>query len=322
MFIKPCFYDKFICKADKCTDTCCAGWEIDIDKAYYEYYMSLKGPFADEIKKGINIVDGQPCFKLCSDERCHFLQEDGLCRIYSVLGEEALCDVCSEHPRFYDEYDTVTEAGLGLCCEKVCELIQETEKLDFIYEDESENLDEDISVLLDIREKCFEIINSDCDFAYKVKMLLDYSEKVQTECFDFSANAFQFADKKSAIDFVLDLYRKTDPINDKWTDYIKNLFDNRDLILDIAYEPDCALYEKLIVYIIYRHFMKCRFDGCIAAVVRFAVCAVVFFYLCSCYCFAKKGCVEKDDITDIVKRWSQQIEYSEENVDLCLTILN
>ena len=30
--IKPDFYDSFKCIADKCTDSCCIGWEIDVDK--------------------------------------------------------------------------------------------------------------------------------------------------------------------------------------------------------------------------------------------------------------------------------------------------
>lgn len=27
----PDYYDEFECIADKCTDTCCAGWQVDVD---------------------------------------------------------------------------------------------------------------------------------------------------------------------------------------------------------------------------------------------------------------------------------------------------
>ena len=36
-FIKPNFYDAFHCTAAACSDTCCAGWEIDVDPDTVEY---------------------------------------------------------------------------------------------------------------------------------------------------------------------------------------------------------------------------------------------------------------------------------------------
>ena len=42
---KPDFYDKFKCTASKCTDTCCIGWEIDIDKDSQEVYRKVAGTF-------------------------------------------------------------------------------------------------------------------------------------------------------------------------------------------------------------------------------------------------------------------------------------
>ena len=31
-YLKPHFYDKFVCTAGACPDTCCAGWQIMIDE--------------------------------------------------------------------------------------------------------------------------------------------------------------------------------------------------------------------------------------------------------------------------------------------------
>ena len=31
LITKPDFYDSFKCRAGECTDSCCIGWEIDID---------------------------------------------------------------------------------------------------------------------------------------------------------------------------------------------------------------------------------------------------------------------------------------------------
>ena len=40
---KPDFYDSFECIASRCTDTCCVGWEIDIDEASQEAYRKVAG---------------------------------------------------------------------------------------------------------------------------------------------------------------------------------------------------------------------------------------------------------------------------------------
>lgn len=37
-YLKPHFYDKFICTAGDCPDTCCAGWQIMIDEESLERY--------------------------------------------------------------------------------------------------------------------------------------------------------------------------------------------------------------------------------------------------------------------------------------------
>ena len=48
IYLKPYFYDYFKCKADKCTDTCCAGWEVDIDADSFEKYGNIGGEFGKD----------------------------------------------------------------------------------------------------------------------------------------------------------------------------------------------------------------------------------------------------------------------------------
>ena len=38
LYTYPNYYDKFKCVADKCIDTCCAGWQILIDDESMEKY--------------------------------------------------------------------------------------------------------------------------------------------------------------------------------------------------------------------------------------------------------------------------------------------
>lgn len=41
----PHYYKDFRCIAGACTDTCCAGWDVDVDKNSYKYYKTVKGAF-------------------------------------------------------------------------------------------------------------------------------------------------------------------------------------------------------------------------------------------------------------------------------------
>ena len=38
----PDYFPEFACIADKCTDSCCVGWEIDLDDDTSDYYKSIE----------------------------------------------------------------------------------------------------------------------------------------------------------------------------------------------------------------------------------------------------------------------------------------
>ena len=115
----PDYYKDFHCIADKCRHTCCAGWEIDVDDDALERFLS--DPSIAPHISGNSIT-------LDSSERCPFLREDGLCKMILEHGEDFLCDICTEHPRFYNEYEDCTEGGIGLVCEEACRLIIEKQE--------------------------------------------------------------------------------------------------------------------------------------------------------------------------------------------------
>ena len=112
----PNYYDEFKCIADKCKHNCCIGWEIDVDENTLEKYKKLDKRFGTGILDTICMED-TPHFVLCENERCPQLDEKGLCKLISRFGEEALCNICNDHPRFRNYFENFTEMGLGLCCE-------------------------------------------------------------------------------------------------------------------------------------------------------------------------------------------------------------
>ena len=66
----PHYYKKFQCTADKCPDTCCAGWQIVIDEETLEKYHKFEGPFGNRLANSIDWREG--VFKQYEDKRCAF----------------------------------------------------------------------------------------------------------------------------------------------------------------------------------------------------------------------------------------------------------
>ena len=139
---KPAFFDQFKCIGSACTDTCCAGWEIEVDETTAEGYLTEKGAFGDRLRREIGSEPGEYFFKL-KNNRCPFLNKENLCDIFINLGEDRLCDICREHPRFYNWFGDYTEVGLGLCCEEAERLLfSDSKPLTFIEEDTQDEEDE------------------------------------------------------------------------------------------------------------------------------------------------------------------------------------
>lgn len=126
----PRYYLDFKCIADRCKHSCCVGWEIDVDERTLSRYRELPDEKGDAILQSIEENEDGAHFRLCADERCPHLNEKGLCRIICALGESYLCDICREHPRFYNEVCGVWECGLGLACEEAARLVLSAENYD------------------------------------------------------------------------------------------------------------------------------------------------------------------------------------------------
>ena len=60
----PSYYKEFRCTADRCADSCCIGWELDIDEDTVAYYEQVKGAFGDRLRAHMVLVDGCHSFAL------------------------------------------------------------------------------------------------------------------------------------------------------------------------------------------------------------------------------------------------------------------
>ncbi|MBO5192549.1 MAG: flagellin lysine-N-methylase [Bacteroides sp.] len=208
-YVKPHYYDDFKCIADKCPDTCCAGWQIVIDEDTLEKYENLAELARDGGNKSgtsekeatlfaarlCNSIDWEEgCFKQYH-KRCAMLNTDNLCDLVIEKGEEWLCDTCNRYPRHIEEFDGVREMSLSLSCPVAAEMILTCEEpVHFIVEEDDredplEEEFEDFDFLLftqleDARNVLFAIaqnrvLSVDC----RKKIIIQMAKEMQT-CLD------------------------------------------------------------------------------------------------------------------------------------------
>lgn len=322
---RPEFYKDFKCIADKCHDSCCVGWEIVVDRKTREKYNNIQGDFGEKLRSNLVKDDtGSTCFKLDENERCPFLNKNNLCDIIINCGEELLCGICTEHPRFYNEFSESVECGLGLCCEEVCRLLLETEEpleyvTEIVPEDEisigfclDESVHEDYIALYILRAKMFEILNKEISFDCKLNSLKQMVEEAINEKIVFDSDGA-----------ILARYEETEPINNEWTEYFNSL---KDKICDYLEKEKPfdevtngnKLYSKILSYIIFRHLSSSVYEdnASLKEYLNFCVSAVRFIKLCDMKTFCETNKLTLTDRIENVKRWSKQIEYSDLNVDI------
>lgn len=294
--IAPDYFNKFSCIADKCSHSCCVGWEIDIDKDTYSYYKSVGGELGEALKANIAVCDGTASFTLDENERCPFLEKDGLCRLIKELGEASLCNICADHPRFRSFYSKRTEIGLGLCCEAAADLIlSQTHKVALVtLEDTKENLTEDEKYLLGYRNQLFTIAQ-DREFTVEERLenLLDFCG------IDLPEKSFS-----EWAEIFLSLER----LDEVWTDKLNLLKEAETYAIPSSLEIP---FEQLLIYLLYRHIPSALDDGDIASKIGFAVLSVRIIAAI----LSREEKQDFDTLKELCRLYSSEIEYSDENLN-------
>ena len=290
---EPDFYEDFRCKADACRHSCCLGWEIDVDDESLGYYASVPGKLGRKLRENIS-EEGGAHFILGSDERCPFLMENGLCELICSLGEESLCDICTEHPRFYNYAPGRRERGLGLCCEKAVELLlRDDEPLEIICTD-SDGEESGESEEYVLRGRLLSIL-SDRSLSLRDRFL---------RCLKLCGAAAEEPDMGFWADFYLGLER----MEEGWTERLCRL-----RAAGGVPHTEKIRYEKLTAYFIYRHFAALTEEYGPAAALKFCI-------LSTAVIWGIDECGGPDD--ENIRLYSAEIEYSDENIQLiCEKIL-
>lgn len=185
LYTRPDYYQEFTCIADKCEDTCCAGWQIVIDKDTLKKYTKVKGNFRKRLWRSIDWLQGT--FKQDEHKRCAFLNDKNLCDLYLSQGEDGFCKTCREYPRHTEEFEGVREITLSISCPEVARiLMNRMRRVNFeTMEEEGEEEFEDFdpflfSILEDARKEMINILqNRDIAITDRILLVLGMAHDMQ-----------------------------------------------------------------------------------------------------------------------------------------------
>lgn len=350
----PDYYEDFKCIASECTDTCCAGWEVDVDQNAQEYYKTVGGDFGKRLKENTIIDEEGIRFTLTDKKRCCFLNDCNLCDLYTELGEAHLCETCTDFPRFSEVFGDLREKGISLSCPTAAGLILNHDaRLSFKEKEADEmvalnDIDYDLYMqLVAARKQIFEILwNRERDIIWRILAVLIFANDIQKYIFKGKYKKIakvrekyldeKYIDKKilktgkkalKHVDGVvntrsiLSLFEEFEVINDIWPQELKEAkatneeLSNNDSEYAAYFKSRQVQYEQLMVYFIYRYFMKAVYDLDLIAKVKLGVISIIVIRSVEKAQWRKEKALSLEDFIEIAHLYSKEIEHSDENMD-------
>lgn len=299
--IVPDYYAGFACIAGKCRHSCCVGWEIDIDEESLCRFRATQGEIGRRLRRDIAETDEGACFILQQGERCPFLNRDNLCDIILELGEESLCQICADHPRFRNFFSDRVEMGLGLCCEEAARLVltrQEPTELAVLEDDGGcEELSEDEEFLLALRSECMAIVQ---------RREKDVCARVEEMLSRFGVRM----PRRSMAEWARFL-QKLERLDEGWSTRLEQLA-SAGRAPELPVGADTPM-EQLMVYLLLRHFSGAAEDGDMQG--RLQMCVLLWQLVGAIWAQEGGGLAA---LCDIARMCSAEMEYSQENMDAIL----
>ncbi len=314
----PNYYASFHCMAAACRHSCCIGWEIDVDADALARYDTVTGRLGARLRSSIDREADPPCFILAEGERCPFLNQNGLCDLICELGEDSLCHICADHPRFRNVLSDRVELGLGLCCEAAAELILTQREPFFVValspaeaarerfaQETAEELDEMEARLLEWRERLLPILaDRSMPLSDRIRRAFCHSDIDLRESVTDAFRSFP------AIAALLRDMERLDPAWDVCLNALEGL--DGDPLCELDGEGDVA-YENLVCYFLYRYMTADAGDWPDARRTRTAFAVLCTVIIHAIYRAMGGGGIHA--LCEIARMFSSEIEYSEENLE-------
>lgn len=161
----PSYYRSFSCIGGICPDSCCSGWEVDVDDNSAELYKNVPFSVGQKLKEKLYRDSEGYKFHLTSEKRCPFLNDDNLCELILAMGEGALCVTCTEYPRYFFDVGKYSLVDLTLSCPEAARIFYKShDPVSYIRDDtplRESDWEEDP---FDDGSGCDEALDDSCDF--------------------------------------------------------------------------------------------------------------------------------------------------------------
>ena len=304
MFVtKPNHDEDFRCLASACPDTCCAGWEIVVDDNSAARFLAMEGELGERMRAALITVDGEPQLRRREDGRCVLLNENHLCDLYAACGEGSLCRTCHLHPRFVAEYGARREVMPGLSCPAWIETyLLDEEKVTFL----TEETDEPIGYT-DIDAALFFKFHRTRTAA--LEMVQDRSLSIEERLRRLLALGCELDGEEEGEcpqENILPAYRKKlqtlEILTPQWRDLLRQKGGVPYHEVELS-----LLLEKVLVYDVFRFFLRGVYDGRTLPWVKCAVFHVLILRDLS------RHCTSKTELCEVIRLYSKEIEHNAEN---------
>ena len=301
----PDYYPQFSCIAGRCRHSCCIGWEIDVDEDTLASYRRIGGEMGERLRAGISEDGDAPHFLLGAHERCPFLNEKNLCDLILYGGEDMLCQICRDHPRYRSFFSERTEIGVGLCCEEAAHLILTKQEKTAIVVTGEGTLDAEERALLALRERLFAAAQE------RAQPIFSRMERVLSLC----GAALPAISLKQWAELYLSLER----MDERWTALLQALHRDADALplSDFASRMSGreTEYEQLLVYFLYRHVPAALDDGDVSSKAAFAAASVQLLFALGALHERLHGSFTVSDQIELCRLYSAEVEYSDDNLN-------
>ena len=307
---KPAYFDDFRCIADKCPDSCCKEWDVQVDDTAAEFYRQLSGPLGDRLRQVLTVDDDGDTVMTIENGRCPMWRQDGLCRIQAELGHEALCKTCREFPRLTHDYGNFIEQGLELSCPVAAQMILNAPSSPFWEEEilggeEPEYDEEAMDIRLRTRKEALALLSGHKSIAEALALTLLYGYHAQAQLDGEAESTFDPQTAlQTAIDFsnpaditsLPEFYSSLEILTDPW----------RQRLCSISPAPFSEAIRALARYGIERYWLQ--------AVSDYDLVCRVKLIIASCLLVSTLG----GDAIETAQLYSKEIENSAENIDAIL----
>ena len=332
-------YDKFKCIADKCPDTCCSGWLIEIDDESLLKYKELS---AKDNEFGNRIDFNNQCFKQEDNRDCAFLCKDGFCYMQREYGEKTLCYTCDMYPRHVEEFPQTREYSLSVSCPVVAKtLIQKKSYIKFSDSEDLEKDDEEYeefnellySNLLELRTVIVKLLSENsAKYEIKAQRIINSMQAVQ-EAIDEGiwvslVGEFEKCNKgvtENSFEEYLsefELIENLEPLRREFSAWMKQSLNKLKSETDV--EKHYSIFDKehpemdmiqcnVTLYFIYTYFCGAVYDDYVYSMARLSIFAGRMIKL---LCFAKWLECGKIEVDEILYKLCRELEHSADNISI------